>query len=282
MQSQEALKLIHDMPVEPGKVVHFNGLTNVMHTTAYVPREECESHWAYGEITELPARAERTTLQDLLRIARADLGENAVIELDQELVTSLECPNCHTVEQIMKPMSEVTFEAGHCPTCGILRDAQFTHVITGEENFLHRTLSSVGVPPLHILRAQNGMEYRFYELTGDLPEALHFRHFERNGAEPLHIQVSERIRLKGEVQLPDVPATTPVKTRIRIKDEPAKTPAPVKPENGKLKIKNSEQDSEQSIKISEPASRRIRYSGEERSPRIKPEPGQSSVKLRKI
>ena len=70
-----------------------------------------------------------------------------MIELDQELVTSLECPNCHTMEQILQPMSEVTFEAGHCPTCGILRDAQFTHVITGEENFLHRTLSSVGVPP---------------------------------------------------------------------------------------------------------------------------------------
>src|SRR5512134_2111784 len=183
MQSQEALKIIHNMTIEPGKVVHFNGLTNVMHTTAYVPREECESHWTYGEITELPARAERTTLQDLLRIARADLGEHAVIELDQELVTSLECPKCHSVEEVMKPMSEVTFEAGHCPTCGILRNAQFTHVITGEESFLHRTLSSIGVPPLHILRAQNGLEYRFYELTGDLPEALHFRHFDHNHSE---------------------------------------------------------------------------------------------------
>ncbi|MGZ9235913.1 MAG: ThiF family adenylyltransferase, partial [Anaerolineales bacterium] len=233
MQSQEALKLIHDMPVEPGKVVHFNGLTNVMHTTAYVPREECESHWTYGEITELPARAERTTLQDLLRIARADLGEQAVIELDQELVTSLECPNCHTLEQVMKPMSEVTFEAGHCPTCGILRDAQFTHAITGEETFLHRTLSSVGVPPLHILRAQNGMEYRFYELTGDLPEALHFRHFERNGSQPEPLQIGERIRLKGEVHLTEVPATTPTPTRIRIKDELATKTDPIKVVTGK-------------------------------------------------
>jgi adenylyltransferase/sulfurtransferase len=160
LQSQEALKLIHDMTVEPGKVVHFNGLTNMMHTTAYVPREDCESHWTYGEITELPARVERTTLEDLLRIARSDLGAQAVIELDQELVISLECPNCHTMEQVLRPLSQITFEAGHCPTCGTLRDAQFTHVITGEENFLHRTLSSVGVPPLHILRAQNGIEYR--------------------------------------------------------------------------------------------------------------------------
>jgi len=206
MQSQDALKLIHKMPVEAGKVTHFNGLVNEMHTTAYSPREDCESHWTYGEITELPARAERTTLADLLRIARADLGPDAMIELDQELIISLECPNCHTIEQVLKPLSEVSFEAGHCPTCGILRETTLTHVITGEENFLHRTLASVGVPPLHILRAQNGVEYRFYELTGDLPEALHFRDFERT-----HISVSpdtrSRIRLKEEIKAQDEPLT---------------------------------------------------------------------------
>ena len=55
-------------------------------------------------------------------------------------------------------------------------------MVTGEENYLHRTLASVGVPPLHILRAHNGEEYRFYELSGDLPEALHYRHFESTSA----------------------------------------------------------------------------------------------------
>lgn len=223
MQSQEALKLIHAMPVEPGKVTHFNGLNNHMHTTAYVPREECESHWNYGEITELPARAERTTLHDLLRIARVDLGEHAVIELDQELVTSLECPKCQTVEQVLKPLSEITFEAGHCPTCGTLREAQFTHTITGEENFLHRTLASIGVPALHILRAQNGLEYRFYELTGDLSETLHFRHFEQTiklGAVEKD-STGERIRLKNEVRLVDSPNSA-IRNRIRLKDEPSK------------------------------------------------------------
>ncbi len=204
MQSQEALKLIHNLPVEPGKVTHFNGMVNEMHTTAYSPRDDCESHWNYGEITELPARAERTTLVDLLRIARADLGPDAMIELDQELIISLECPNCHTVEEILKPLSEVSFEAGHCPTCGILRESTMTHVITGEEKFLHRTLSSVGVPPLHILRTHNGVEYRFYELTGDLPDALHFHHFEQTpgwNASPAH----GKIRLKAEVKLKDAP-----------------------------------------------------------------------------
>lgn len=254
MQAQEALKIIHSMPIEPGKVVHFNGLTNTMHTTAYVPREECESHWAYGEITELPARAERTTLQDLLRIARADLGPDAVIELDQELVTSLECPNCHTVEPVLRPMSEITFEAGHCPTCGILRDAQFTHVITGQENFLHRTLRSVGVPPLHILRAQNGVEYRFYELTGDLPEALHFRHFERNASE--EPPTGSRIRLKGEVQLPETPK--PARGRIRLREETPRDPVQIKPQADKLTVKPKKSEPIKVGSVSEPGAIRIR------------------------
>jgi len=214
MQSQEALKLIHGLPVEAGKVVHFNGMVNDMHTSAYVPRQDCESHWTYGEIAELPARAERTTLEDLLRIARADLGSEAVIELDQELITSLECSNCHTKEDILRPISEVSFEAGHCPTCGVLRETTLTHVITGEENFLHRTLISVGVPPLHILRANNGVEYRFYELTGDLPEALHFRHFDLT--EPVGRQ-SSRVRLKEEVQ-PNEKSERTVRSRVRLRD----------------------------------------------------------------
>ena len=275
MQSQEALKLIHNMPVEPGKVVHFNGLSNEMHTTAYVPREECESHWAYGEITELPARTERATLEDLLRIARADLGPDAVIELDQELITSLECPNCHTVEQVLQPLSKVTFEAGHCPTCGTLREAQFTHAIIGEENFLHRTLASVGVPPLHILRAQNGVEYRFYELTGDLSDALHFHHFEQT--EPVKIKEPVvRIRLKSEVHLSDA-KVGPVSGRIRIKEDPNQA-APLKVAGTRIHIKNETN----LVTLEEPAIRPAHYKGAKPSKRTLPKLSRDHVKVRKI
>jgi len=216
MQSQDALKLIHGLPVEPGKVVHFSGMTNEMHTTAYNVREDCESHWTYGEITELPARAERSTLDDLLRIACADLGLNAVIELDQELITKLECPNCHTVDEVLKPLSQVSFEAAHCPTCGLLRETTMTHQITGDEPFLHRTLSSVGIPPLHIIRANNGQEYRFYELTGDLNETLHFHDFDSS------VKVAprkSRVRLKGRTQPAEsAPLRLRGSNRIRLRD----------------------------------------------------------------
>jgi hypothetical protein len=216
MQSQEALKLIHDMPVEPGKVVHFNGMTNQMHTTAYLPQDDCESHWTYGEVTELPLRAETTTLDDLLRIAQADLGPQALLELDQELILDLECPTCKTVEHILKPISEVSFEAAHCPTCGTFRETRMTHTITGEESFTHRTLASIGVPPLHILRAHNLAEYRFYELTGDLAEALHFNHFDESPSHPKAL-LRNRIHIGEEVDLPNDPES-PGRGRIKIFD----------------------------------------------------------------
>ena len=133
-----------------------------------------------------------------------------MIELDQELITSLECPNCHTVENVLRPLSEVSFEAGHCPTCGVLRESTLTHIVSGEENFLHRTLASVGIPALHIVRAHNGVQYRFYELTGDLPEALHFRHFEQTRI-TVSPQSQNHVRIKEELEYPSSGSVVKIK-----------------------------------------------------------------------
>jgi molybdopterin/thiamine biosynthesis adenylyltransferase/DNA-binding transcriptional regulator YhcF (GntR family) len=273
MQSQEALKLIHDMPVEPGKVVHYNGLTNDLHITAYNPREECESHWTYGEITEIPARAERATLDDLLRIARADLGPDAIIELDQELVTSLVCPNCQTTEEVLRPVSEITFEAGHCPDCGELREAQFTHMVTGDENFLHRTLANVGVPPLHILRAHNGYDYRFYELSGDLPEALHFNHFEQVEPEK-PLKVGSRIHLKEEVRLVDV-NLNPARNRIRLLDEKTKEQVTIGASKNRIRII----DKQDTLRLRKAASSRVNDAETKHSKKISIKPQDDQVKV---
>lgn len=216
IQSQEALKVLHNMPVEPGSVIHFNGMTNQMHTTAYRSRQDCESHWTYGEVTELPIGAQTTTLKDLVNIARTDLGPEAVVELDQELILSLECKNCHTIENILRPISEVSFESAHCPTCGVLRETQMTHVITGEEPFQNRTLASLGIPPLHILRAYNTQDYHFYELTGDLDETLHFSDFEEPSPGRKET-IRKQIRLGEAVKLEDAQISQ-VRGRITLHD----------------------------------------------------------------
>jgi len=119
----------------------------------------------------------------------------------------------------------VTFEAGHCPSCGLLREATLTHLITGDETFLHKSLASVGVPALHIIRAHNGVEYRFYELSGDLPSALHFRHFEssiklNNDTTP-RIRIKDKIHLKEEkirIGEKDAPLVIKPRGRVRLRD----------------------------------------------------------------
>ncbi|MFA9404769.1 MAG: ThiF family adenylyltransferase [Anaerolineales bacterium] len=216
MQSQEALKIIHDLPVEAGKVTHFNGMTNQMHTTGYVPDDECESHWRYGEIVELSNRAGSTTLEEFLQLVRVDLGAEAVIELDQEIVLSLECSKCGSVDEVLRPISEVPFDAAHCPVCGLVRQVNMTHTISGDESFLDRSLQSIGIPPLHIIRAHNSQEYGFYELSGDLNEALHFQHFVipsmRGSAE------MPRIRLGPETPAPEISLSGAGSRRIRLHD----------------------------------------------------------------
>jgi len=221
MQSQEALKLLHDMPVEAGKVTHFNGLTNEVHTTAYVEKEDCESHWIYGDITELPDhRATDTTLAQMLEIARAELGEEAILELDQEIVLALECHTCHNVTEVLKPVSQVSLEEGRCPGCGDLREVHMSHAITGDEPFLERTLLSIGVPPLHILRARNSIEYCFFELTGDLEETLHFAHFTTPSDEGrLRVKVKSKPRIKLGPFVPAKPLKVRPKPRLKVKIE---------------------------------------------------------------
>jgi len=205
IQSQEALKLIHHMPVEAGKVIHYNGMTNEMHKASYTPAEDCESHWSYGKITELPLRADTTTLEDMLKIIHRDLGSQAILELDQELILSLYCRNCQTKEDILQPISQVGFDHAHCPNCGLLREVEMTHSITGKELFLNRTLASIGVPKLHILRAYNAEQYEFYELSGDLTNALHFNHFQKPSIkleEIPQIKIADSEKEKSTIKVP--------------------------------------------------------------------------------
>jgi hypothetical protein len=92
-----------------------------------------------------------------------------------------------------------------------------THTITGGEPFLHRTLASIGIPPLHILRAYNAEEYRFYELTDSVSEILHFSHFKKTVLTESSLADS-KIRL-GEELIEEIPPVESHKTRISFLDD---------------------------------------------------------------
>lgn len=174
-QTQEALKLLHDMEVQPGKALMINGLTNDIYVTEYPVKEFCMSHSTMEPIVELPqATATATTLADLLEIAREQIGPDATLEFDGELVVSMKCPACGKEEPMFRRMARLYEGEATCPHCGEQREMQLTHRITGEETFLGRTLAEVDMPPLGIILARNGDKRVYLELTGDKATFLQF------------------------------------------------------------------------------------------------------------
>ncbi|HSM56517.1 MAG TPA: ThiF family adenylyltransferase [Candidatus Sulfomarinibacteraceae bacterium] len=174
-QTQEALKLLHNMEVEPGKALMINGLTNDVYTTEYPTKDMCMSHATMEPIVELPrATAAETTTGELLQTAREHLGPEATLEFDGELVIAMHCPDCGQVQPVFQRMARLYENASTCPNCGARRDMELTHRITGKEDFLEAPLAQLDVAPLSIIRARNGQERAYLELTGDRETMLNF------------------------------------------------------------------------------------------------------------
>jgi adenylyltransferase/sulfurtransferase len=163
------------MEVQPGKAIMINGLTNDIYTTEYPVKAGCMSHAMLETIVELPqATAHSTTLAHLLDLARTRLGPEAVLEFDSELVVSMGCVDCGAEEPVFKRMARLYENEAVCPACGGRREMNLTHRITGDEDYLNRTLAQVDVPPLAIIRARSGQERIYFELTGDKDTFLSF------------------------------------------------------------------------------------------------------------
>jgi adenylyltransferase/sulfurtransferase len=174
-QTQEALKLIHGMEVQPGKAIMINGLTNDIYTTEYPVKEACMSHSKLQPIVEVEgASSAKTTVRELVERAQGELGAGAVLEFDGELVTSMNCAQCGEQTMIFKRMSRLFEQDSQCPNCGFSRDMEMTHRITGDEHFLDHTLQEIDVPPLGIIRARNERSRIYYELTGDRESFMKF------------------------------------------------------------------------------------------------------------
>ncbi len=175
-QTQEALKLIHDLEVQPGKAMMINGLTNDIYLTEYPVKEDCMSHNRLDNIVELPhVTSEGTTIRELLLIAREQLGDDAVLELGSELVVAMVCPDCGRETPVLQQMGKLYDTAFLCPDCGGRREMRLSHRISGDEDFLDKPLAAIDIPPLGIVRGRSGSQRIHLELTGDKQTFLKFQ-----------------------------------------------------------------------------------------------------------
>ncbi len=171
-QCQEALKLLHGLPVEGAAGIVVRGQTNDVYKVTYPRKDDCAAHETLEEIVELPQTSDGTTMGELLARARDDLGPEASVELSREILHALECPRCGTSREVFRSLGSVSESEGPCPRCGEPRVPHLMHSIAGEEGFLERTPAQMGLPPYDMVVGRCGLRAVGYLLAGDAEAAL--------------------------------------------------------------------------------------------------------------
>ena len=169
LQTQEALKLIHGMPTASGEAMVFNGLANNFYKTKFQHREDCLSHETYAEPVELALSAKTATARELFAEAESNFPGNGTLtlELDRDLVESLDCGHCGHVRRVMRPQQLVGMEESRCPECHTHTKPVLQHAVGSHDELAGQTLAALGIPPYDIVRINDGQQAAVFLLGGD-------------------------------------------------------------------------------------------------------------------
>jgi adenylyltransferase/sulfurtransferase len=170
LQTQEALKLIHGMPVAAGEALIYNGVSNQFYKTAFQRRGECLSHDTYPEPVEVPLSAQKHTAAELFAAfhqASNHDQEPLRLQLDRDLVVSIDCPQCATSRRVMRPRFAVTMAEAKCQDCGQLAKPVFVHNIERDSELATELMSHLGIPLYDMLRLDTSEGESAVLLAGD-------------------------------------------------------------------------------------------------------------------
>jgi molybdopterin-synthase adenylyltransferase len=172
-QTQEALKLIHGMPVGQGEALVYNGVTNGLYRTRFQRREDCLSHETYAPVVELPLQAGEHTVEELFAALRA-LGDEAAADrrplrvmLDRDLLVSVQCDTCGLERAVMKPLPLAGMSEGICAQCQKPGRLQLAHCVDSGTELAGHRLAELGIPPYDVVRVAGGGDERFVLLSDD-------------------------------------------------------------------------------------------------------------------
>ncbi len=169
LQVQEAMKLLHKMPVQEGVVHVFNGVANQFYTTRIERREDCLSHETCPAAVAVDLSAAEHTVDQLLGAAARQLQVTGKLSLllDRDLVVSVECSQCQLQQRVM----QVRFAAGsrhaQCPACGQFLRPRTEHAVSLPSDLAGEKLRSLGVAPYDIVCVANGEQQYALLLDAD-------------------------------------------------------------------------------------------------------------------
>jgi len=167
IQCQEAVKYLHGLDVLEGQGFIFEGMSHQSYVVRYTRRDDCPSHELDPSVEVLPWSATQTTVREFLARVRADLGPEAVVETNNDLLAALYCSQCDETETVWTSLGNVTQANARCPRCQSDRSPEMVHTLDDGVACLDRTLAEIGIPRWDVLAGRAGLEQRFYEFAGD-------------------------------------------------------------------------------------------------------------------
>lgn len=172
VQSQEAIKLLHGLDIITGKGFIFEGLNFYQDLISYKRKTDCFSHESYLPITEINHRARSLKLFQALEIIRNDMGEKAVLELRQEVLTGFSCSDCGIDTEYHASLGKVKESDATCPNCRKQRFPVLAHQFDGSEPWQNLSLAELGIPEYDVFIGRDGENQKTYLLGGDCSSVL--------------------------------------------------------------------------------------------------------------
>ena len=166
LEVQEALKLIHGLPVAAGSAMVFNGVTNQFYTTKLPFREDCLSHETYPEPTELNL-GHASTVAALFAEAGKTLEGPLTLSLERDLVSTIHCPRCDHRTDVFRPRTKVGMSEAVCPNCREPGRPEVINAIEEGSPLATLPLAKVGIPPYDIVRVDGPEASGFFLLAAD-------------------------------------------------------------------------------------------------------------------
>lgn len=168
LQVQEAVKLLHGLPVLDGKGFIFEGLNHTSYRVEYTENPDCMSHYTLENVVAIPCTASEITLEQLWKKAQHDLGSDQVtLEFSREVIHKLVCPGCGAEEEIFSAVGTVPYARGKCSADGQMRAVITAHSYSGAESFGSRTLDQLGLPSYDVFSARSAEREIAYLIAGD-------------------------------------------------------------------------------------------------------------------
>ena len=172
MAVQEALKYIHGLETLEGRGFVFNGMTHDSYVVEYQRKKDCFGHESSGRVVSLSKPSDRMTVDELLRRARRDLGRKAVIELNNEMISSLYCKKCERTVGKFMALEDLTQKDVRCRKCRRAMSFRAFRTICGDEYFLDRRVADIGIPAFDIIAARAASRILYYEFSKDAKKVL--------------------------------------------------------------------------------------------------------------